>query len=172
MKRYIAVLELDNDEEIIDASVSYVYRSNGTNYSTTESVEFKEESEKTYEDGLNEAWELARYISCTPNEGGKSIKWVEDVFGCGNRRDVLRNHSASEVINAMENYEKIKVGDEVTDNDGWNGVVTGISPDGECLVVTLQDGSALRWEKEHFKKTGRHFPQIAEVLQKMQEGNE
>ncbi|MBQ2174842.1 MAG: hypothetical protein II453_07235 [Alphaproteobacteria bacterium] len=45
MKRYIAVIELDDDEEIIDASVSYVYRSNGTNYSTTESVELKEESE-------------------------------------------------------------------------------------------------------------------------------
>lgn len=46
MKRYIAVLELDDDEEIIDASVSYVYRSNGTNYLTTESVEFKEDSEE------------------------------------------------------------------------------------------------------------------------------
>lgn len=45
MKRYIAVIELDDNEEIIDASVSYVYRSNGTNYSTTESVELKEESE-------------------------------------------------------------------------------------------------------------------------------
>lgn len=45
MKRYIAVLELDDDEEIIDASVTYVYRSNGTNYLTTESVEFKAESE-------------------------------------------------------------------------------------------------------------------------------
>lgn len=46
MKRYIAVLELDDDDEIIDASVSYVYRSNGTNYSTTESVEFKEDAEE------------------------------------------------------------------------------------------------------------------------------
>lgn len=45
MKRYIAVLEIDDDEEIIDASVSYIYRSNGTNYLTTESVEFKKESE-------------------------------------------------------------------------------------------------------------------------------
>lgn len=45
MKRYIAVLELDDDDEIIDASVSYVYCKNGTNYLTTESVEFKEESE-------------------------------------------------------------------------------------------------------------------------------
>ena len=46
MKRYIAVLELDDDEEIIDASVSYVYRSNGTNYLTTESVEFKADAEE------------------------------------------------------------------------------------------------------------------------------
>lgn len=46
MKKYIAVLELDDDEEIIDASVSYVYRSNGTNYSTTESVEFKADAEE------------------------------------------------------------------------------------------------------------------------------
>lgn len=45
MKKYIAVIEVDDEEEIIDASVSYVYRSNGTNYSTTENVELKEESE-------------------------------------------------------------------------------------------------------------------------------
>ena len=176
MKRYIAVLEIDDDEEIIDASVSYVYRSNGTNYSTTESVEFKEEREgqsvKTYEDGLNEARELARYISCTSNEGGKSIKWVEDVFGCGNRRDVLRNHSASEVIAKIEECERIKVGDEVTDYDGWDGVVTWIDPDGEYLIILQRYGTALRWKKDIFKKTGRHFPQIEEVLKQMQEGNE
>lgn len=174
MKRYIAVLELDNDEEIIDASVSYVYRSNGTNYSTTESVEFKEESDKTYEDGLNEAWELARYISCTPNEGGKSIEWVEDVFGCGNRRDVLRNHSASEVIVKIEEYEnRIKVGDEVIDSNGMlekRSVVVRVS--GSVITIMEGDGTVSRWEKEDFKKTGRHFPQIEEVLQKMQEGNE
>lgn len=48
MKRYIAVLEIDDDEEIvgsIDATVSYTYRRNGTNYATSESVEFKAESE-------------------------------------------------------------------------------------------------------------------------------
>lgn len=49
MKRYIAVLELDDDEEIvgsIDATVSYTYRRNGTNYTTSESVEFEAESEE------------------------------------------------------------------------------------------------------------------------------
>lgn len=172
MKKYIAVIEIDDDEEIIDASVSYVYRSNGTNYSTTESVEFKEESEETYEDGLNEAWELARYISCTPNEGGKSIKWVEDVFGCGNRRDVLRNHSASEVIAKIEECEnRIKVGDEVIDSNGMlekRSVVVRVS--GSVITIMEGDGTVSRWEKEDFKKTGRNFPQIEEVLKQMQEG--
>lgn len=48
MKRYIAVLEIDDDCEIvgnIDATVSYTYCENGTNYAITESVEFKAESE-------------------------------------------------------------------------------------------------------------------------------
>lgn len=180
MKRYIATLELDNDEEIIDASVSYVYRSNGTNYSTTESVEFKEESEKTYEDGLNEAWELAKKIEAPTAEGGLSGQELALIFKDGAQLyKVFKNYSARQAVTRIKEYEEeqkkaaeIKIGDEVTDNDGWNGVVTCISPDGEYLVVTLQDGSALRWKKEHFKKTGRHFPQIAEVLKQMQEGNE
>ena len=49
MKRYIAILEIDDDCEIagsIDATASYTYRENGTYYATTESVEFKAESEE------------------------------------------------------------------------------------------------------------------------------
>lgn len=48
MKRYIAILEIDDDEDIvgsIEATASYTYRKNGTNYATTESVEFEAESE-------------------------------------------------------------------------------------------------------------------------------
>lgn len=48
MKRYIAVLEIEDDCEIvgdIEAHVNYTYRVNGTYYRTDESVEFKVESE-------------------------------------------------------------------------------------------------------------------------------
>lgn len=48
MRRYIAILEIDDDEEIvgsIDATVSYTYRRNGTNYAISESVDFEAESE-------------------------------------------------------------------------------------------------------------------------------
>ena len=44
-------------------------------------------------------------------------------------------------------------------------------------VIEIDDdeeivGDASRWEKKGFKKTGRHFLQIREVLKQMQEGNE
>lgn len=45
MKRYIAVLEIEDEEDIvgsIEATVFYTYRRNGTNYATTESVDFEE----------------------------------------------------------------------------------------------------------------------------------
>lgn len=175
MKRYIAVIELDDEEEIVgDANISYTYRSNGTNYGTDESVELKAEGEgqrmKTYEDGLNEAWECAKKIEAPTVEGGLSGQELAQIFKDGaTLYEVFKNYSAREAVTRIKEYEEeqkkaaeIKIGDEVTDNDGWNGVVTCISPDGEYLVVTLQDGSALRWEKEHFK-------QIAEVLKQIKD---
>lgn len=48
MKRYTAILEIEDDCEIvgdIEACVEYTYRVNGTCYKTSESIEFKEESE-------------------------------------------------------------------------------------------------------------------------------
>lgn len=182
MKRYIAVLEIEDDEEIIDASVSYSYRSNGMNYKATERMELKEESEdaknKTYEDGLNDAWEAVKKIEAPTAEGGLSGKELAQIFKDGDTLyKVFKNYSAHEAVTRIKEYEEeqkkaaeIKIGDEVTDNDGWKGVITWISPDSEYLVVTLQDGSALRLNKENFKKTGRHFPQIEEVLKRLQEG--
>ena len=128
---------------------------------------------KTYEDGLKEAWEAARtVVDCKVPFDFWELSSGQSMLGA------FRLYSAKGAIEKIREYEEeqqkkaveIKIGDEVTDNDGWKGVVTWISPDGEYLVVTLQDGSALRWKKEHFKKTGRHFPEIEEVLKQMQEG--
>lgn len=176
MKKYIAVLELEEDEEIIDASVHYVYRYNGRNYKATERMELKEESEdarnKTYEDGLNDAWEAARtVVDCKVPYDFWELSSGQSMLA------VFNHYSAKKAIEKIREYEEeqkkateIKIGDEVTDYGEWKGVVTWISPDGEYLVVTLQDGSALRWKKEDFKKTGRHFSQIEEVLKRLQEG--
>ena len=121
---------------------------------------------KTYEDGLNEAWELMRRIADI-----SKYAWVKSVFGDVGTLNILRDYSALEAIAKVKEYEEIKVGDEVDDGE-WKGTITWISPDGEFLVVMLEDGTAIRWNKKDFKKTGRHFSQIAEVLEQMKERKE
>lgn len=64
-----------------------------------------------------------------------------------------------------------KVGDEVIDSNGMlekRSVVVRVS--GSVITIMEGDGTVSRWEKEDFKKTGRHFPEIADVLKQIQEG--
>lgn len=175
MKKYIAVIEIDDDEEIVgDANISYTYRSNGTNYGTDESVELKAEGEgqsmKTYEDGLNDVWELAKRIVCLPSDGGEPGEWLENVFGSSVPAIVMKNYSASEAITKIKEYEEIEVGDEVVDEKGWGikGVVTKTNE--RYISIVENEGKVSRFKKDVFNKTGRHFPQIAEVLRQMKEG--
>ena len=185
MKRYIAVIELDDDEEIVgDANISYTYRSNGTNYGTDESVELKEESEdaknKTYEDGLNEAWEVARKITCAPTSGGQDEEWVNDMFGYQSRSAVMRNYSASEAITKIKEYEEkqkkaeIHVGDEIySELTNSKAVVQHIDA-WDRYQCFLDSGSQFIIDKhtfnEYWVKTGKSYPQIAKVLKQMKEG--
>lgn len=125
---------------------------------------------KTYEDGLNEAWEVARKVVCDKVHGGYTLTELVDIFGIRSLSEIFSTHTASEAINKIENYDGIKVGDEVVDSIGNKSVVMRVS--GEYITIIEGDGVASRWEKEKFKKTGRHFPQIAEVLKQMQEGEE
>lgn len=128
---------------------------------------------KTYEDGLNEAWELARKMYQFNPINNKQL--CEELYDMG-FNEFICSTTASEAIKQVKEYkekqEEIKIGDEVTDDDGWNGVVTWIDPDGEYLIILQKDGTALHWKKESFKKTGRHFTEIEEVLKQMQEGEE
>lgn len=121
MKRYIAVLEIDDDKEIvgnIDKIISYTYRKDGENYLRFEKVEFKEEKQKQSDD-------------------------------------------------------EITVGDEIYSLDkNYRSVVTAIfnTCRGATAVYFTQNGKLAGDLLENLHKTGRHFPQIKEVLKQMQEG--
>ena len=119
---------------------------------------------KTYEDGLNDAWEVVRRLEyeLAPAER-------VELFGYYSPYDIIDALTPQEVIEKLEKHNRIEVGDEVIDDAGDKGIVTRVNPDREYLTVILDDGIAIRWEKKEFKKTGRHFPQIAEVLRQMQE---
>ena len=121
---------------------------------------------RSYEDGLKDAWEAV----------GKIYNMCSDVrhkiFKENLIRKILSIYSASEVIEKIRQYEQeqeeIKVGDEVE----WNGdryVVTYIDVDETYVdVIDCSCGSVCdRLAIKGITKTGRHFPEIASVLQKM-----
>lgn len=128
---------------------------------------------KTYEDGLNEAWELARKIVCMPSDGGESEEWLENTFGTERTDFILKDYSASEAIDAIENYEKLKVGDEVIDKYGWKRVITKTHNSGEITIMgcngEFYECCEKAWRMSEFKKTGRHFSQIEEILKQLKE---
>lgn len=136
------------------------------------------ESEKSYEQGLSDAWECANKImsmSC-----GELSEIFPDFKGFP-----FEECSASEAIAKIKEYEekkKFHVGDEI--KTVWGnmciddiGVIIRIDDDGDCLHILSgrddEDYTNLiihpNREGVHVEKTGRHFPQIEEVLNAMKE---
>lgn len=117
-----------------------------------------------YENGLNDAWEAARKI-------GYSLKTsiVTEIFGTPYSSQIFSDTSAAEAIAKIRQYEqekeqKIKVGDEVNAPCG-KAVVTGMENDSARYVYSSGEYGFM--EKSNLTRTGRHFPEIAAVLQKM-----
>lgn len=135
---------------------------------------------RDYEKGLYDAWECARRIFVPANKGGLSGREVKQIF---NTYNIFDNYSASEAITKIKEYEEkqkqpddeIKVGDEIYSLDkNYRSVVTAIFDTcrGVTAVFFTQNGKLAGELLENLHKTGRHFPQIAEVLKQMQEGKE
>lgn len=59
--------------------------------------------------------------------------------------------------------DKFRVGDEVYDNQGYKGIVTGTE---KGFYVVMGDGSADEWDEssDGWKRTGRNFPAIKNIL--------
>lgn len=109
---------------------------------------------KTYEQGLADAWELAKKIE---NRLGSTI--LEPIFGSSSISVILDNFTAEEALAKIEAYERkqeIKVGDEVKTILGkTNGIVTRVYS--ECCYVVWADGVCGEYQKSHLEKTGKHI---------------
>lgn len=115
-----------------------------------------------YHQGLSDAWEAARKIADMPYDEG------ERIFGVTGWH-IIEKCTADEVIEELKAREQerdaeIKIGDEVEAICGKavvisvrGGIVYYIYPNGE------RNGDCL----EHLKRTGRHFPEIAAIFEKM-----
>lgn len=123
-----------------------------------------------------EAWEFMGKIECM------TCGEVHDVFGIDedNSAWLCNQLSYSDAKARYDQWkaehEQIRVGDEVgyfgvADNDGnvcYEGVVIEINND-TCRVLE-KDGSTYELNKTLIRhKTNRHFPEVAELLEKMRE---
>ena len=118
-----------------------------------------------YEKGLNDAWEAARKIAKLDAVEQKKL------FGCLGIYYVAQEFSAQEAIKKIRQYEQeeeeqIQVGDEVIATSG-KAVIVSINDDKDKARYIYHD-STLGFDKVcNLSKTGRHFPEIATVLEKM-----
>lgn len=117
----------------------------------------------SYQEGLSDAWEAARKVVALSTVDRRKV------FGSEYMYSILEKHTASEAIEKLKAYEQeeqIQVGDEVITASG-KAVVLGVGP--VHFEYVNADGSNGFDKVKNVEKTGRHFPEIAEVLAKMKE---
>lgn len=140
------------------------------------------DSDKYREQGMNIAWEAASKVI----KMGEYSRKFEVFPECGDGEYPFDKVSASEAIERIHVYEEqkkqeedneIHVGDVIRDDDveavvtwcdgkNWNGFL--LKRKNEDVGEVGQVYSCMSCNE--WKKTGRHFPEIAEVLKKLQEG--
>ena len=134
-------------------------------------------AEKAYQSGLNDAWEAARKICLNESDGGLSAITVHDIFNTEHYRDALRDYTPAKAIEKIRQYEQkkeqeqeqIQVGDEIEAVSGKAVVVYVDDIDEHKVRYVYSNGVYAFNYIDKVTKTGRHFPEIAEVLAKMKE---
>lgn len=131
----------------------------------------EEKKNEAYQHGLADAWEAARKIAC---DEGIDMNTLCTIFRRGSSVSIIRDYSASEAIAKIKEYEdgkqEIKVGDEVVGvfSDGSKTrPFVFIRGSQEYYFGLYSDTGEFCQGGMNMRKTGRHFPEIAAVLQKM-----
>lgn len=151
------------DNRTVDwGSIGY-YRERTAEYGEIVPFSYLIIEEKTYEDGLNKAWEFVHKVSDI------SYKELSNIFGVSMENpwgELIDKHSASEAISKLEAYEaekQIKVGDVVVGNI-FKGVVTAIC-NGRAFIM-YDDGSSKEISIDKCQKTGKHID-ISSILEEI-----
>ena len=160
-----------------DAEQELVKKAYDTAYADAEEI-YDSGKRAMYQKGLKDAWEAARKIVLPGDVSGIYLADLEEIFDRSSLQDVIKDYSASECIEKIRAYEQEKkelflVGDEVEgDEDGQRGVVIDSRFENSQVAVLTGNSKVYSWwSKCAIHKTGRHFPEIAEVMQKMKESD-
>lgn len=146
---------------------------------------YEPNNDENYQRGLNDAWEVAKKICGHYADGGMGIGECKKAFGTAAVGYIVAL-PIGEVMSMLTKYEakkkaeeEIKVGDEITvsvhnPERTLNVIVYGVSKCGSSNVydtLSLEEGECfgILWYRG-IKKTGRHFPQVEELLSAMKGG--
>lgn len=121
---------------------------------------------KTYEMGLNDAWELLHKVY------DMECDVIEEIFGVsGCFYDVIKNFTYEDCRDKIEAYERekeIKVGSIVTGISGAKGVVTRVCGRNSFYVM-WSDGSCGAPSKEDLKSAGKIAESLTDLLRQIGE---
>lgn len=118
----------------------------------------------------DDGWYVMQKISLLPNP----IK--TELFGTAETAVILQDNSFKDALDKLTEYEQeqeeIQVGDEVNAPFG-KAIVVNVDSVAEKIWFLYADGHVgFDFFKNAPTKTGRHFPEIAEVFEKMKESEE
>lgn len=124
--------------------------------------------------GMIRAWGAARKIIHMP-EGDLLNVFTECYSAVCTALQVILKYDASECIEKIQAYEQeeFKVGDEFENESGKKFVVLKMNGT-EIDRYIDEEGKTYCMIAKYkvIRKTGRHFPEIAEALEKMRKGQE
>lgn len=111
-------------------------------------------------------------------------QFFEDTYGSKdpdyNLFDLVVEYGAKKVLNDFKKWQEekkkaeeeiFKVGDEVIGVSDGKAIVTMVDDDDDNVMVVYIDGSCGEFNKETFKKTGRHFDEVEQLLAKLRGEN-
>ena len=131
-----------------------------------------------YKKGLKDAWDAARKIVCSPDDGGYTTDVLRDLFDEVLPDDILRDFTAdvaveriAEYKRQINNYNNITVGSEVTislqyADEGLSGVVVKVNEDG-LIIFSPFDLTTYRIYRSDIKGvslSGKIFGDICEIM--------
>lgn len=123
----------------------------------------------------DEVWEFAKKVILGRNDGGLSVREIEDCFGSATYSiGVFQKYSYREAKEKYEAWKKqkeaIHVGDEVKHKQhGWKAFVTNISEFGYLTLMRGLGESSSGFNLEDFEKTGKHCAEVEELIKKISE---
>jgi hypothetical protein len=121
-------------------------------------------ADKTYTQGLADAWELVRKL------GEIEQDEREKMFSYRSVKAIIEDCTIEEVMDRIKAYEKekeIEVGDVVEGEEGTKALVIDEATENTCFIFT-ENGCVEEWYKKHLKKTGKKIS-IGDLLRQIGE---